>query len=1079
MRKRVDRLFPILLAVWILTSLVLPAWATEESTVTISNVVDLQRFGKNCALDTWSQGKTVTLTADLDLSGVDFTPIPTFGGTFLGQGHTISGLCLTSAGSTQGLFRYIQPGGLVRDLTVKGTVAPGGTRSTVGGIVGNNAGTLQSCAFHGVVQGDATVGGIAGYNSITGEITGCSVSGSVSGKNITGGIAGRNLGLLLKCESSAGVNLTRKETNVDLMDADTAAILKERAAADDETYHLLDGCFDTGGIVGYSSGVVQSCVNRGTVGYPHVGYNTGGIAGRQDGYLSGCTNSGTVYGRKDVGGIVGQAEPYVLVDPGRDTLEQLRQELNTLENLINRALDDAERTGDSVSAQLSAMGDYAGSAKDSTKELLDWVSDFTDENIGTINTLTADITGALDKISPALDDLSDVGGRLERLSRQLGDALDSLGGAVDTGDRAARDLRLAVEKLRQSASGLTTAVSRLERALDAFQGFLDLGSGSISVSSLLAAREELRQAFRALRGVGDDLDDALSQLQQALSRSGALSSQLGDALDTLEEASDTSAVIGRLLRRALDTIGDAVDTLTEDGPAEFTPLGEDFRQAGDSLYDAMSGLLEEMDGLNSALQTGNGTLTADLRAINRQFNVVFTLLLDAMDDARDTAEGGLEGIIQDTSDEDISATREGKVADCSNLGTVEGDRNVGGIAGAVAIEFDLDPEDDTTGRFSFGSSYETKAVLMNCVNRGAVTGKKDCVGGLAGRMDLGTALECQNYGPVASTGGNYVGGVAGYADASIRSCHVKSTLSGENYVGGIAGWASRLRDCRAIVTIEEGTEYLGAIAGGIETDGVLSGNLFVDTGTAGVDGVSYAGRAEPIPFNALSQLPDIPPEFTAFTLTLVAEEKTVAQIPFLYGEDLSRLDLPPVPELEGNYGVWPEFDVSGLRSDLTVNAVYTPWVTVVASRELSGKLALALAEGQFTGDAVLHVTDSVQVPPQEAVEQAVVWDVVLAGAEPEDSVPLRLLSPDSGTHVWQYQNGQWQQVEAVQNGQYLLLTMTGTQGTFCIQSTRSALWLIPAVVGGLAALAALVLIAGKHKRTAAKAQKGKEEPASK
>ena len=76
-----------------------------------------------------------------------------------------------------------------------------------------------------------------------------------------------------------------------------------------------------------------------------------------------------------------------------------------------------------------------------------------------------------------------------------------------------------------------------------------------------------------------------------------MASQLGDALDTLEEASDTSAVIGRLLRRALDTIGDAVDTLTEDGPAEFTPLGEDFRQAGDSLYDAMSGLLEEMDGL--------------------------------------------------------------------------------------------------------------------------------------------------------------------------------------------------------------------------------------------------------------------------------------------------------------------------------------------------------------------------------------------------------------------------------------------------------------------------------------------------
>ena len=205
MRKRANRLFAILLAAWILTTLALPAWAAEESAITISSVEDLQRFGQNCALDTWSQGKTVTLTADLDLSGVDFAPIPTFGGTFLGQGHTISGLQITAAGSTQGLFRYIQPSGVVQDLTVEGTVAPGGTRSTVGGIVGSNAGTLQDCVFYGAVQGDTTVGGIAGYNSVTGEITGCSVSGSVSGQNITGGIAGRNLGLLLKCENSAEI----------------------------------------------------------------------------------------------------------------------------------------------------------------------------------------------------------------------------------------------------------------------------------------------------------------------------------------------------------------------------------------------------------------------------------------------------------------------------------------------------------------------------------------------------------------------------------------------------------------------------------------------------------------------------------------------------------------------------------------------------------------------------------------------------------------------------------------------------------------------------------------------------------
>lgn len=53
---------------------------------------------------------------------------------------------------------------------------------------------------------------------------------------------------------------------------------------------------DTGGITGYSNGILQSCVNTGAVGYPHVVYNVGGIAGRQNGYMASCINRGTVAG---------------------------------------------------------------------------------------------------------------------------------------------------------------------------------------------------------------------------------------------------------------------------------------------------------------------------------------------------------------------------------------------------------------------------------------------------------------------------------------------------------------------------------------------------------------------------------------------------------------------------------------------------------------------------------------------------------------------------------------------------------------------------------------------------------------
>ena len=73
----------------------LPVSASEkpednlENAIRISSVKDLEELSENCILNSWSQDKIVILEKDLDLSGTDFTPIPSFGGIFLGQGHTI------------------------------------------------------------------------------------------------------------------------------------------------------------------------------------------------------------------------------------------------------------------------------------------------------------------------------------------------------------------------------------------------------------------------------------------------------------------------------------------------------------------------------------------------------------------------------------------------------------------------------------------------------------------------------------------------------------------------------------------------------------------------------------------------------------------------------------------------------------------------------------------------------------------------------------------------------------------------------------------------------------------------------
>ena len=126
MKRKSSKFLSLLLAAVLLLSLIAPAAlaAGTADTIYLRTAEDLAGFSRNCTLDSWSQGKTVYLEADIDLTGVDFAPIPTFGGTFEGQGHTISGLSITGSGNVRGLFRYIQPTGSVRDLHVRAASLP-------------------------------------------------------------------------------------------------------------------------------------------------------------------------------------------------------------------------------------------------------------------------------------------------------------------------------------------------------------------------------------------------------------------------------------------------------------------------------------------------------------------------------------------------------------------------------------------------------------------------------------------------------------------------------------------------------------------------------------------------------------------------------------------------------------------------------------------------------------------------------------------------------------------------------------------------------------------------------------------
>ncbi len=1114
----------LLLLAMLLTFLPMaPASAADPDYIQISSVEDLLKLAENCSLDTWSNGKTVVLMQDLNLENSDFQSIPTFGGSFEGNGHTISGYHLDTAGSKQGFFRYLQTNATIKDLNVRGSVTPDGSKSIVGGIIGSNAGTILNCSFDGIVRGKASVGGIVGKNLETGLISGCSTSSNVIAEKATGGIVGKNLGTVTKCTSHSQVNTTTVEAthSLDDMDLDPSAMMEKlttlSAQEDADTSLLMHT--DSGGIAGYSNGIITGCLNTGTVGYAHMGYNVGGIAGRQAGYLSGCTNTGTLYGRKDVGGIVGQSEPYVIMSLSDNTLDQLETELNVFHTLLNDTLDDADASTDTVTRQLDLVAAYTDSAKDQSQDLLNKTQDFVDDNISEVNRASAILSDTLDQMDEILEDAEDTSSAITKALEQIEDYANDIDDSVSMHhiELAADDLASANEEIKSALATLgkatqsvsdafnasnaqeldqaiqeavialagdeetmgalqqiaeaqqkaSTTLEELNDSLKQTEGWteLDLGESALEISqailqastalgdmsstiSNLASdilanqtlididHDLLHQAFLDLEQANDDYVSALENLQKALNYVD-ISDEFQDLLDTITRAS----------KEARSTIGGLKD-LTEDLSAEktieFSPLSEDYRDTSNALYTSLSGISKEMADLNDSISSSSKTLSNDLRAVNDQFNVIMTLVIDALTDLTDnTDQAEISDYIEDTSNEDINGTRLGKVANSKNSGSIEADRNVGGIIGSMSIEIDLDPEDDVIDLGSINATYETKSVLADCINHGEITGKKDCIGGIVGRMDLGTVIGCENYASTSSTNGDYVGGVAGYSTGHIRESFAKCSLEGESYIGGIVGRGTKIRDCYGITNILSGEECLGAIAGDIEQDNSLvRKNYYVSQGIAGIDSISYSGLAEPLSFEEMQKLDNIPREFLAFGIHFIADTKTISVISVDFGTKIDSLKLPEIPEKPGYYSRWTNLESDTVTGNITAIAEYLPYVTVLASEETEAKSqkSLALAEGKFTDQANLHVSTSSEDTSSITISSDSVTTLHLSitGSDitSEDTVPIRLLyDPNKDAEVWEYSEGTWQIRETTANGQYLLLTMSGQEGTFCIVSS--------------------------------------------
>ena len=199
----------------------LHSYKGRKNTIVVRSAVELAWLMENWHNNTALEGEgpngihryftpannNIFLDVDIDMSIADWQPFDEYSGTFEGDGHTIKIRIPESVTANyQGLFKEINQNGRVTNLHVDADIHCGGSR-LVGGIAGQNNGTIDNCWVSGLVQSDwkesgsaytAKVGGICGQNN--GTVQYCCVTADVKNDDAdVGGLVGCNDGTLQHC----------------------------------------------------------------------------------------------------------------------------------------------------------------------------------------------------------------------------------------------------------------------------------------------------------------------------------------------------------------------------------------------------------------------------------------------------------------------------------------------------------------------------------------------------------------------------------------------------------------------------------------------------------------------------------------------------------------------------------------------------------------------------------------------------------------------------------------------------------------------------------------------------------------
>ena len=203
-----------------------------------------------------------------------------FDGIFDGNGKTVSGLYFNDENASfVGLIAKTGSNALVKGVILTNSYLSG--NNEVGGIVGDNKGSVTACINNATITGSGTmVGGIAGHNS--GNITDCVNHAAITGLNQIGGISGASYGTVELCGNAGAVTATSGSAGGVVGENYNAAIRNCWNTAD------VSAGDNAGGItsrVAATPNPIENCWSTGTVASTRS-INIGGLVGYVDGIMT-------------------------------------------------------------------------------------------------------------------------------------------------------------------------------------------------------------------------------------------------------------------------------------------------------------------------------------------------------------------------------------------------------------------------------------------------------------------------------------------------------------------------------------------------------------------------------------------------------------------------------------------------------------------------------------------------------------------------------------------------------------------------------------------------------------------------